>query len=123
MGYDMFISPKERENTYVTGLIAFKKDEFVLEHTEQINYNVFIREYVEKGKTLGLNDLAFQYQFAIILRHIETQTLMIVTNSHFHPTPAADFFKFYEAHLTLHLVEKTKKWAIANKLAKEDNKE
>ena len=59
MGYDMYISPKERENTYVTGLIAFKKDEFVLEHTEQINYNKFIRQYAEKGKTVGVNNLMY----------------------------------------------------------------
>ena len=59
MGYDIFISPKERENTYVTGLIAFKRDKFVLEHSEQINYNKFIRQYAEKGKTVGVDNMMY----------------------------------------------------------------
>lgn len=118
IGYDLFISPKEKEYNYVTGLIAFKKDEYKLEHIEQIDYKKFITTHQQKAKQIGLNNMPYQYQFALVLRHIQTNKPIIVSNSHFHYNPKGDFFKFYEGYMLLHLLENTKKWVVQKEKGK-----
>ena len=54
LGYDLYISPREREHNYVTGLIAFKKDEYKLEHIEQIDYKKFMMTQMQKARKVGL---------------------------------------------------------------------
>lgn len=61
LGYDLFVSPREKEETYETGLIAFKKDVFILEHLQQIDYTKFFGQVKEKAQAIGCNNLNYKY--------------------------------------------------------------
>lgn len=101
LGYDLVIDPREKEETYDTGIIAYKKDVFERNHIEHVDYKQFFSEFKEKANSIGYDKLNMKYQFALVLTHKETEKVIIVSNSHFHHDPRADFFKFYEAYQLL----------------------
>lgn len=87
MGYAYYLQEAKIKIDNTSGLLAFKKDKFCLEKTVELDFLSL--------RTLYKEEVYMQHGFISLLRHTESNTLMIVVSAHYIWEPKYDYIKYH----------------------------